>query len=123
MNNRKTITREQEKQTRDQAFYLLKKYTSFTFLDQTRLRYQGFLDAFVNQLKNPSLALQNDPDADFYQTRHEYEYKEFLRQMMLMEQGLALLLSTRHKQEAYSAMCRTDFIDRLFGRYADEKGV
>ncbi|MEB0014043.1 Imm72 family immunity protein [Glaciimonas sp. Gout2] len=123
MQNRLTMTPEQEPLVRDQAFYLLKKYTSFTFIDQARLRYQGFLDAFLKQLKNLSPALQNDPDADFYQTRHEYEYKEFLRQMIPMEQGLALLRSTPHKTEAYETLSLPSFIGQLFGRYADEKGV
>ncbi|MEB0014424.1 Imm72 family immunity protein [Glaciimonas sp. Cout2] len=117
------MTPEQEQQARNQAFYLLKKYTSFTFLDQARLRYQGFLDAFVNQLKTPPLAVQNYRYAVHAQTRHEEEYKEFLRQMISMEQGLALLRSTHHKQEAYNTISRTDFMEQLFGRYADEKGV
>ncbi|MDY7547203.1 Imm72 family immunity protein [Glaciimonas sp. CA11.2] len=123
MQNRQTMTPEQEQQTRGQAFYLVKKYTSFTFLSQVRLRYQGFLDAFLKQLQNPPLTVQNDPDAAYYLTRHEEEYKEFLRQMIPMDQGLALLRSTPHKQEAYKTLSRADFMEQLFGRYADEHVV
>ncbi|MDY7545130.1 Imm72 family immunity protein [Glaciimonas sp. CA11.2] len=123
MQNRQSMTPEQEQQARNQAFYLLKKYTSFTFLDQVRLRYQGFLDVFVKQLKNPPLTVQNYRYAAHTQIRHEYEYKEFLRQMIPMEQGLALLRSSPHKQEAYKTMSHAGFMGLLFGRYADEHGL
>src|SRR5262245_29787138 len=115
-----TMTPEQERQARDRAFYLLKKYTSFTFLDRIRALCQGFLDAFLAQLKNPPAAVVNSPYAAHDQIQHEEEYKEFLRQMIPMEQGLQLLRATPHKRDAYRTFYQGGFIGNLFGRYADE---
>jgi hypothetical protein len=56
MLNTLTITPEQEKAARDQAFYLLKKYSSFTFLDKARSLYQELLDTYVRMLNEPEHA-------------------------------------------------------------------
>ena len=49
MLNPKFMAPMQEQESRNKAFYLIKKYTSYTFLDQIRVLYQQFLDAFERQ--------------------------------------------------------------------------
>ena len=49
-----TMSREQEQGARAKAFYLLKKWTSFTFLNHAVRLYQDFLAAYAMQLNTPS---------------------------------------------------------------------
>jgi hypothetical protein len=120
MLNTLTITAEQEKVARDQAFYLLKKYTSFTLLDKARALYQGFLDAFAKQINELPY-----PPNDQYVKGKEISYKEFLRYMIPLEKGLHLLRTTPHKPEAYARFENFSYPiwQALFGRGAHEMGI
>ncbi|WP_032867303.1 Imm72 family immunity protein [Acinetobacter sp. 1000160] len=107
-------------EARARAFYLIKKYTSYTFLDQARNLYQQFLDAFERQLRNPPKEVLQHPYAEYLQKRHESEYIHYLNKIVELENGLTLLRATQHKREAYNSFCNIDFTDWLFDRYADE---
>lgn len=109
----KTMTPEQAQQARAQAFYLLKKFTSYTFLDKARALYQGYLDAYERLLNNPVYP------------RKRIWYKEFLSFMIPIEEGLRLLRHTPHKVEAYRQFegCTRPISSALFGRSAHEIGI
>ena len=118
MLNPQTMTPEQEQQARAQAFYLLKKFTSYTFLDKARALYQGYLNAFEK--------LENDYSLRNPETyKNDGEYKEHLSYMIPIEEGLNLLRTTPHKLEAYQRFegCTLPISYRLFGRSAHEKGI
>nr|WP_277603313.1 Imm71 family immunity protein [Acinetobacter sp. ANC 3882] len=66
MNNKTNLSVEIE-EARARAFYLIKKYTSYTFLDQARNLYQQFLDAFERQLRNPPKEVLQHPYAEYLQ--------------------------------------------------------
>ncbi len=122
MLNPNTMSPMQEQEARNKAFYLIKKYTSYTFLDYARKLNQQFLDAFERQLRNPSLDFLQSKDVEYFQKHHEGQYVYFLERMARQEQGLSLLKNSKHKSEAYE-LCIADFKGRLFGRYADEIGL
>lgn len=108
---------------RDKAFYLIKKYTSYTFLDYVRGLYQQFLYGFEQQLKDPPLEILEHKYTEHMQFRHEDEYLHYLEKMVQLEEGLNNLLITKHKQENYYTILRPDYIDWMFDRYADENGI
>ena len=120
MINNENILSVDIKEVRNKAFYLIKKYTSYTFLDQTRVLYQQFLDAFERQLRNPPKEVLQHQYAEHLQKRHEGEYVHYLNKIVELENGLTLLRMTKHKREAYNSFCNVDFTDWLFDRYADE---
>lgn len=109
----KTMTPEQEEQARSEAFYLLKKFTSYTFLDKARALYQGYLNAYAKQI--------NEQGYKSYTTW----YKEFLSYMIPIEEGLRLLRNTPQKLEAYRQFegCTSPISNLLFGRGAREIGI
>lgn len=113
MLNPKTMTAQDEAAARAQAFYLLKRFTSFTFLDKARELYQGFLDAFASQLHDPHYANYVGP------------YKAYMKHMIPIEEGLHLLRYTPHKLEAYRHFedCTRPISRSLFGRDAHETGI
>ncbi|WP_075168352.1 Imm72 family immunity protein [Acinetobacter indicus] len=123
MLNPKFMAPMQEQESRNKAFYLIKKYTSYTFLDQIRVLYQQFLDAFERQLRNPPKKVLQHQFSDHLQKRHEGEYIHFLEKMVQLEQGLNLLKTTKYKKEAYITFLGPDISDRMFDRYADENGI
>ncbi|HDR8922783.1 TPA: hypothetical protein QDA95_005623, partial [Burkholderia vietnamiensis] len=53
MLNISNMTAEQERDARAKAFHLLKKWTSFTFLDYAVGLYRDFLAAYAKQLDTP----------------------------------------------------------------------
>lgn len=121
--NPQAMSPSQELDTRNKAFYLIKKYTSYTFLDYARNLNQQFLDAFEQLLNNPPPKVQQYKYAEAAQDQHEGEYQHFLGNMIPIEQGLKILKSGSYKAEAYKTYCGVDFNDRLFDRYANEHGV
>ena len=132
MLNPTTMTAEQEKEARAQAFYLLKKYTSYTFLDRARQLQQDFLDAIERQLRNPPAFPVNSLDALRMHARtgeamgyYENDYRTMLDFMVPMEEGLRMLLAGESKQAASLAYRTTPppgMIGHLFGRRADFRG-
>ncbi|WP_230391241.1 Imm71 family immunity protein [Burkholderia cenocepacia] len=54
MLNALTTTPEQEHEARAKAFYLLKQWTSFTFLEYAVGLYRDFLGAYAKQLNTQS---------------------------------------------------------------------
>jgi len=127
-----TMTAEQEREARAQAFYLLKKYTSYTFLDRARQLQQDFLDAIERQLRNPPAFPAGSQDALRMHAQpgrtigyFENDYRTMLDFMAPMEEGLRMLLAGESKQAASTAYRTTPppgMIDHLFGRRADYQG-
>ncbi|MDA0570973.1 Imm72 family immunity protein [Burkholderia gladioli] len=110
--NTLTILPEQEKDARAKAFYLLKKWTSVTFLDRAVRLYLDFLSAYAKQLDTPS---PNQMDLE-----HRY-VKSFLWRAGQMEDGLDLLARGQDKRAAYRGLLTGgEFSDYLFGRGASE---
>src|SRR5471032_2041715 len=112
MLNTLTMSREQEQDARAKAFYLLKKWTSLTFLEHAVKLYQDFLVAYAKQLNAPS---PNQKDLETWYVH------SFLRRAGQMEDGLNLLRQGRDKLAAYRALVAGgEFSDYLFGRAASE---
>lgn len=110
--NTLTMLPEQEKDARAKAFYLLKKWTSVTFLDRAVRLYLDFLSAYAKQLDTPS---PNQMDLE-----HRY-VKSFLWRAGQMEDGLDLLARGQDKRAAYRGLLTGgEFSDYLFGRGASE---
>ncbi|MDH4451398.1 MAG: Imm72 family immunity protein [Rhodoferax sp.] len=132
MLNPTTMTAEQEQQARDQAFYLLKKYTSYTFLDRARQLQQDFVDAIERQLRNPPAFPPGSQDALRMHARagetigyFENDYRTMLDFMAPKEEGLRMLLAGEKKRAAHTTflVCPPPgMIDHLFGRRADYQG-
>lgn len=112
MLNALTMSPEQELQVRNKAFYLIKKWTSVTFLDRAVRLYLDFLSAYAKQLDTPS---PNQMDLE-----HRYE-KNFLWWAGQLESGLDLLTRGQDKHAAYRGLLTGgEFSDYLFGRGASE---
>jgi hypothetical protein len=110
--NTLTMSREQEQGARAKAFYLLKKWTSFTFLNHAVRLYQDFLAAYAMQLNTPS------PNQEDLETWYIHS---FLRRAGQMEDGLDLLRQGSDKLAAYRQLVEGGrFSDYLFGRAANE---
>ncbi|MGF6768237.1 hypothetical protein P3T18_000707 [Paraburkholderia sp. GAS199] len=115
MLNTLTMSREQEQDARAKAFYLLKKWTSLTFLDYTVKLYQDFLTAYGTQLNTPS---PNQRDLETWYVHN------FLKRAAQMEDGLNLLRQGRDKLGAYRELVGGgEFSDYLFGRAASERMI
>ncbi len=113
----------QELEARDKAFHLIKKYTSYTFLDFAIGLNQQFLDAFEEQLNNPPLDVKQYQYAEAAQKQHEGEYQHFLGNQAQLEEGLKILKSGSYKTEAYKIYCSVNFVDWMFDRYGMEHVV
>jgi len=132
MLNPATMTTEQEQEARAQAFYLLKKYTSYTFLDRACQLQQDFLDAVERQLRNPPAFPVGSQDALRMHARpgetmgyYENDYRTMLNAMLPKEEGLRMLLAGESKGAAHTTflVCPSpDIVDHLFGRRADYQG-
>ena len=128
MLNPQTITEREERDARDKTFYLVKKYTSYTFLDHARKQYQAFLNAFARQLNDPGLIKPEPVDQRWFEANmadgtYEGDYREFLKNMAPLEEGLELLYTTPHKEEAYRTILNSRFADGLWGRGALERSL
>lgn len=128
MPNPQAMTESEELEARDKAFYLVKKYTSYTFLDRARRAYQEFLDAFEWQLSDPECVQFSVPE-EYGQyimqhgAAHEGQYSSLLDKMARLEEGLKLLRSSTDKNRAYCAVLMGTFEGLLWGRGASEWGL
>ncbi|QGZ66046.1 Imm72 family immunity protein [Paraburkholderia acidisoli] len=115
MLNTFTMTPEQEQDARAKAFYLLKKWTSLTFLNHAVNLYRNFLDAYAKQLNTPS---ENQEELESHYAC------VFLRPLVQMEDGIEILRMGANKRSAYRALVAGSERsgDQLFGRSADELG-
>lgn len=107
---------------RNQAFYLIKKYTSYRILDIVYQLNKEFLDAFERQLRHPSATIL-DSITEHIQERHEKEYLKHLYVLDNEEKSLVALLKLPYKNEAYSFFFEGGIKGTIFGRYGDEKGL
>ncbi|VWB64546.1 hypothetical protein BLA6993_03015 [Burkholderia lata] len=115
MLNTLTMTPEQELDARAKAFYLLKKWTSVTFLDHAVDLFRDFLHAYARQLDTPS------PN----QAELEAAYvSDFLNALVRMDQGIETLRQGADKRSAYVALISGSEKggELLFGRSAHEVG-
>ncbi|WP_321969062.1 Imm72 family immunity protein [Paraburkholderia tropica] len=115
MLNTLTMTREQEEDARAKAFYLLKKWTSLTFVDSAIGLYRDFLNAYAKQLDTPS------PN----QKELEVAYaSNFLGALVQMDDGVDALRKGANKRSAYKAIVSGSEAasELLFGRSAHEVG-
>lgn len=115
------MTVEEERETRDTVFHLLKKYTSYTFLDEARRQCHAFLDAFAAQLSNPAGISLPLPSRRIFDEKlllgvYESDYRAFLKEMMRIEEGLERLRSGAEKCEAYRFIAENRFGELLFER-------
>lgn len=111
------------KQKRDEAIYLIKKYTSVTLLEYSYNLKKGFLEQFEKLLRHPDLLLSNNINYSNKQLQHESEYINFLQATVAYEEQIIQLKRNNFKNEAYAFNNSFTFKDRLFGRYADENGL
>ncbi|WP_256858361.1 Imm71 family immunity protein [Burkholderia cenocepacia] len=95
MLNTLTMTPEQELDARAKAFYLLKKWTSVTFLDHAVGLYRDFLHAYAKQLDTPS-PNQEELEAAYV--------SDFLNALVTMDQGIETLRQGADKRSAYDAL-------------------
>ncbi|MEK6347015.1 MAG: Imm72 family immunity protein [Burkholderia sp.] len=115
MLNTLTMTEAQEQDARAKAFYLIKKWTSLTYLEQAVRLYRDFLEAYAKQLDSPS------PNQDELEKAYA---DDFLGALVQMDQGIDVLRRGLDKQSAYGALIAgsEEAGDLLFGRTADEIG-
>jgi len=121
-----TMNEKQESICRDQAFYLLKKYTSWTFLDYARRLFQQFTEAHFALINKPTFEMVNYEYAEVNFARlYIKEYKEFLRAMIPLEEGLEMLLEEPLKEAAYRKFLEDVEMGfgLLTGRYSWERGT
>ena len=107
---------------RNQAFYLIKKYTSYRFLYTAFQLNKEFVDAVEEQLRKPSLVAV-DQMTEYEQQMHESELIYYLDILSKKEKGFLDLYKTPFKSEAYYLICKGGFISKIFGRYGDEQGL
>ena len=108
---------------RDQAIYLIKKYTSVTLLEYSYNLKQSFLNQFEKLLRHPSVSLLNSKYYGIKQLQHESEYINFLQAAVAYEEKINQLKKNNYKNEAYMYRNSFTFKDKLFGRYADENSL
>jgi hypothetical protein len=115
MLNTLTMTPEQEQDARAKAFYLLKKWISFTFLDHAVGLYRDFLGAYAKQLDTPS---SNQKELEIAYVSN------FLGALVQMDEGIETLRKGSDKRSAYDALVTGSErgSDLLFGRSAHEIG-
>ncbi len=128
MLNPQAMSKSEEQQCRDKAFYLLKKYTSYTYLDYAAKRYKAFLDGYGTQLSDltrvqPEPDLQRLFDVQVADGTYQKYYGWFLDGMAIIEEGLKLLRTTADKAEAYRHLRRDRLRSDLTGRGADYLGI
>ena len=128
MPNPQTMTEREDQDARDKTFYLVKKYTSYTFLEQARMQYQAFLNAFALQLNDPALVKPEPGDQRWFEANmadgtYEADYRRFLKNMISIEEGIKLLRTTPHKQDAYRSILSSRFTEGLWSRGAVENAV
>lgn len=107
---------------RSQAFYLIKKYTSLSFLNSAYQLEKDFVNTFENQLKTPPLSLVNQV-TEYEQEQHEIELIYYLEILSQKEKGFLELWKSPLKSEAYGLIFEGGFINKIFGRYGDEQGL
>ena len=107
---------------RNQAFYLINKYTSYRFLYTAFQLNKEFVDAVEEQLRKPSLVAV-DQMTEYEQQMHESELIYYLDILSKKEKGFLDLYKTPFKSEAYYLICKGGFISKIFGRYGDEQGL
>ncbi|MDN7724397.1 MULTISPECIES: Imm72 family immunity protein [Burkholderia] len=115
MLNTLAMTDAQEHDARDKAFYLLKKWTSLTFLEQAVRLYRDFLGAYAQQLNSPS------PNQEELEEAYTHD---FLGALVQMDQGIDVLRQGLDKRSAYDVLIIGSERggDLLFGRSAAEIG-
>nr|WP_236668433.1 Imm72 family immunity protein [Burkholderia sp. ISTR5] len=115
MLNTLTMTEAQEQDARAKAFYLIKKWTSLTYLEHAVQLYRDFLDAYAKQMDSPN------PNQDELEKAYTYD---FLGALVQMDQGIDTLRRGLDKRSAYGALIAgsAEVRDVLFGRTADEVG-
>ncbi|HDR9137609.1 TPA: hypothetical protein QDB11_002248 [Burkholderia vietnamiensis] len=115
MLNISNMTAEQERDARAKAFHLLKKWTSFTFLDYAVGLYRDFLAAYAKQLDTPC---PNQVELE------EAYIRDFLGALVQMDLGIDALRRGLDKRAAYDALIvgSQQGGDLLFGRSALEIG-
>ncbi|WP_412022324.1 Imm72 family immunity protein [Burkholderia cepacia] len=115
MLNTLTMTPEQELDARAKAFYLLKKWTSVTFLDHAVGLFRDFLRAYAKQLDTPS-PNQEELEAAYV--------SDFLNALARMDHGIETLRHGADKRSAYAALITGSEKggELLFGRSATEIG-
>jgi hypothetical protein len=97
---------EQLQLMRDRSFYLIKKYTSLTWLNEAVKLYEILLDEMVKLLNKP----------EFYINENEKMYRMFLEGQVPNEQAVELLNSTvNNKQAAYQRVLYGTELPRVFG--------
>ncbi|MBJ9661036.1 Imm71 family immunity protein, partial [Burkholderia gladioli] len=95
MLNTLAMTDAQEHDARDKAFYLLKKWTSLTFLEQAVRLYRDFLGAYAQQLNSPS------PNQEELEEAYTHD---FLGALVQMDQGIDVLRQGLDKRSAYDVL-------------------
>lgn len=128
MLNQRTMSESEEKQCRDKAFYLLKMYTSYTYLAHAAKHYKAFLDGYGAQLSDltrvqPEPDLQRLFDAQAADGTYQKYYGWFLDGMAIITEGLKLLRTTADKAEAYRYLRSDRLRSNLTGRGADFLGI
>ncbi|PRH13335.1 Imm72 family immunity protein [Burkholderia gladioli] len=115
MLNTLTMTDEQARDARSKAFFLLKKWTSVTFLRNAVDLYRDFLSAYARQLDAPSPNQQELENA--YVT-------DFLPALARMDDGIEILSKGGDKRSAYGLLIAGSEKggELLFGRSAHEIG-
>lgn len=115
MLNTLTVAPQQEQDARAKAFFLLKKWTSVTFLDHAIGLYREFLAAYARQLDTPS---SNQKELETLYVH------SFLPRAAQMEDGMDLLRKGQDKRAAYcEIVAGGEFSDYLFGRAASELAI
>ena len=104
------LTPEQLQDMRDKAFYLLKKHTSVTWLQEAVRLYQILLDEMVRLLNKPEFASEHE----------EAMYRRFLKGQIPNEEGLDLLKKTPHKESAYTKLGVSIGLESVFGTPASD---
>jgi len=104
--------------SRDRAFYLLKKYTSATLLRRAIDLYREFLREFEKEIKRPEnveIAVDGEP------VRYDEDLRHFLEYLQPMEYAWPLLTNPGRRVEAYDMLRRAiKFRSFMWGRrYTD----
>ena len=100
---------------RAKAFHLLKKFTSWTFVNHSIGLYRSFLDAYEKQLDTPS------PNQQWLEETYRVC---FLGCLIELERGQAILRNGMAREAAFKALIEGGkFVDYLWGMSAEWWGV
>ncbi|WP_414448212.1 Imm72 family immunity protein [Burkholderia sp. 22PA0099] len=115
MLNTLTMTEVEERDARAKAFYLIKKWTSLTYLEHAVRLYRDFLDAYARQLDTPR------PNQEELKAAYQCD---FLGALAKMDRGIDTLRQGLDKRSAYDALITGSEQggNLLFGRSAEELG-